>query len=176
MLKLEQTLSRRQTLLAAATAAAAAPLLATSALADHHIEAGGGDKTASQVLLWGTASKKMSEMAKEQASGEAITEFAKLEVEEQETVAKLLREAGVQEAEMKPDMQAMMQQLESARGKQFDQTYLRLQTQGHEKLLELNQEAAEKSGMKPPVIVAKMAVPAIKSHLAMLEMIQKQMM
>ena len=76
---------------------------------------------------------------------------------------------------MTAEMQTMMQQLETAEGKQFDQAYLRLQTQGHEKLLELNQEAAEKNEMKPPVIVAKMAVPAIKSHIAMIEMIQKMM-
>ena len=127
------------------------------------------------MLLWGTASMKMSEMAEKQASGDAVKKFAKLEVEEQETVSNLLKESGVQKPEMTAEMDAMMQQLETAQGKQFDQTYLRMQTQGHEKLLELNQKAAAKDEMKPQVIVAKMAVPAIKSHIAMIEMIQKQM-
>ena len=95
MLKLEQNVSRRTTLLAVAGAAASVPLLVPSVRADHHMESGGGDKTASQVLLYGTASMKMSEVAKDKASGEAVQKFAELEIEEQEAVAKLLKEAGL---------------------------------------------------------------------------------
>ena len=167
-------MSRRRTLIAVAGAAAALPLVTASAWA---AKAGmSGDSVASDILVLGTASMKMSEMAENKASSEAVKKFAKLEVEEQKTVAELLKQSGVTMPEMKQEMQQMMQQLESAQGAQFDRTYLQMQMQGHEKLLELNKQAAEKGGMEPPVIVAKMAVCAIESHLAMLEIIEKQMM
>ncbi len=67
----------------------------------------------------------------------------------------------------------MLQQLQSLSGAQFDNMYVQGQLLGHQELLTLHQTIAQSGATQADRMIATVAVPAIKSHLAMLQGIQQ---
>ena len=76
---------------------------------------------------------------------------------------------------MDTQKQQMVQQLQSLSGGQFDRMYIQGQTTGHQELLQLHQAMAQSGATREERMLGTVAVPAIKSHLAMLQGIQQQM-
>lgn len=71
--------------------------------------------------------------------------------------------------------QQLMQQLQSARGPEFDRAYIMGQIRGHQELLNTHSAIAQSGATKEERMLATVAVPAIKTHLSMLQGIQQQM-
>ena len=60
-------------------------------------------------------------------------------------------------------------------GAQFDRMYVQGQVMGHQELLQLHQTLARSGATQADRMLATVAVPAIKSHLAMLQGIQQML-
>lgn len=131
----------------------------------------------------GAMSLAASRVAVKKASDEDVMEFAKFEVAEQETVADVLMsmkdpskasgkinppsDSEVSQHVDKQDM-AMIEKMGQMDGKEFDRAYVKAQTDGHQKLLQI-QETYLASGKVPAhLAVAKLARGQIKEHLKLL--------
>ena len=175
-------LSRRRVVLAGAAAVPlAAAGLASAQMGTPPMPAVGGgmlppgaEEAAELAVFSGLSSEAMTTMA----SDPAVKEFAKLEAEEQQTLAEIMR-AGLDLAppELSDEHSRKLEEMKGmSSGKQLDKMYLDEQVKGHEKLKELHTKLSKSGPLTvPAVAVTKLSVCAIKSHLAMLEMIRKQM-
>ena len=74
---------------------------------------------------------------------------------------------------MDAQKQGMVQQLQSMSGAQFDRMYVQGQITGHQELLQLHQALASSGSTQADRMLGTVAVPAIKSHLSMLQGIQQ---
>ncbi|MGG5808199.1 DUF4142 domain-containing protein [Falsiroseomonas sp. CW058] len=113
-----------------------------------------------------------SQLAERSAENAAVKLFATLEAEEQTTFTNVRRHVGLQvpTPEMMDDQKRqLMQQIQGLRGAEFDRAYVRAQMAGHQELLRLHQAIASTPANREEEIIATLAVPGIKSHLAMLE-------
>ena len=126
----------------------------------------------------GTFSKKASEAMSTKGSNAAVKEFATLEAEEQKTVGEIM----MANFQMEPPTLSLQhqQKLDEMKGMRsgakLDEMYLASQVEGHEKLRDLHRQLSESGPLsEAPVATSSLAVCAIDSHLAMLEMIQQQM-
>jgi putative membrane protein len=120
-----------------------------------------------------TFSLTSSRMAAQKASNPMVRQFAMLEATEQEAVMEAMRMAGVTIPAQVPVPQAklqMAQALEAASGQAFDREYLRGQKMGHEELLAIHQRIAQGGSSPAERIIGTLSVPAIRTHLAMIEM------
>ncbi len=130
----------------------------------------------------GSLALATSRIAQQKAQNDMVKQFAAFEVAEQETIAEVLNSmrgaattgSGGKAAEPKLDEkgQQILQKLQSAKsGREFDQEYVKAQTDGHQQLLQI-QEAYLKAGkMREHVNVAKLARGQIKEHLVLLDKI-----
>ena len=80
---------------------------------------------------------------------------------------------GAPPAMMDGQKQAMLKQLQGMSGAAFDRMYVQGQVTGHQELLQLHQALASSGSTQADRILGTVAVPAIKSHLAMLQGIQQ---
>lgn len=162
---------RRNTLL---IAGAALPVLVGTARAQTATMSANDIHT--QALVASTFSLMGSRLGERKASTAQVRQFAQLEAEEQEAAVAAMRLAGISipaQVPMPADKMRMSQELEAASGAAFDQAYLRSQKMGHEELLAIHQRIAQSGSSPAERIIGTMAVPAIKSHLAMIEMISQ---
>ena len=145
-------------------AAAAGLFMSTAARAQGF---GGDTSGAVSVLMVGGFSLQTSQLALQRSRNGRIREFAELEANEQAAVAAAL---GAQPGSVPPSQEqaAMLQQLASLSGRQFDRMYIAGQIQGHQQLLELNQANAQGGGDNVSRAVAIVSVPAIQTHLTIL--------
>ena len=128
-------------------------------------------------LAASTFSLQGSRVAERKATMAPVKQFAMLEAEEQEAVMAAMRLAGLNipaQVPLTADKARMAQELEAASGASFDQAYLRSQKMGHEELLAIHQRIAQGGSSPGERIIGTLSVPAIKSHLAMIEMIMQQ--
>ena len=119
-----------------------------------------------------------SQIALQRAENATVKTFAQLEAEEQQAFAQARQMAGLpvpSPSMMDAQKQQMVQQLQSLSGGQFDRMYIQGQTTGHQELLQLHQAMAQSGATREERMLGTVAVPAIKSHLAMLQGIQQQM-
>jgi putative membrane protein len=134
------------------------------------------DRT-TQMALGGMAfALATSQLATQRAATPAARTFAQLESEEQMAFSEARRMAGLplpQPSMMDAQKQQMLQQLQSLSGAQFDNMYVQGQLLGHQELLTLHQTIAQSGATQADRMIATVAVPAIKSHLAMLQGIQQ---
>jgi putative membrane protein len=154
------------TLISAAQAQTAASSSAAMSPNDIHMMA----ITASAFSLNG------SRMAERKASAAPVRLFGQLEAEEQEAAMAAMRLAGVSipaQVPMPADKMRMSQELEAASGAEFDRAYLRAQKMGHEELLAIHQRIAQGGSSPAEKIIGTLSVPAIKTHLAMIDMIMQ---
>jgi len=134
------------------------------------------DRTA-QMALGGMAfALATSQVAIQRGEGATVRTFAQLETEEQMAFAEARRMAGLPvpaPSMMDAQKQQMVQQLQSMNGAQFDRMYVQGQITGHQELLQLHQAIAQSGSRVEERMLGTVAVPAIKSHLAMLQGIQQ---
>lgn len=132
-----------------------------------------------QMALGGMAfALATSQIALQRAENATVKTFAQLEAEEQQAFAQARQMAGLpvpSPSMMDAQKQQMVQQLQSLSGGQFDRMYIQGQTAGHQELLQLHQAMAQSGATREERMLGTVAVPAIKSHLAMLQGIQQQM-
>ena len=127
-------------------------------------------------LAASTFSLTGSRVAERKASTAPVRQFAMLEAEEQEAAMAAMRLAGLSipsQVPMSADKMRMSQELEAASGAAFDQVYLRSQKMGHEELLAIHQRIAQGGPSPAEKIIGTLAVPAIKSHLVMIDMLMQ---
>ncbi|BAM04582.1 DUF4142 domain-containing protein [Phycisphaera mikurensis] len=126
----------------------------------------------------GTFSMRASETMRTKASDASLKEFAKLEAEEQKTVAEIMSaNFDLGSPEFSAEHRKKLDEMKSmSSGPELDEMYLSVQMDGHQKLLDLHEQlSASGSLTEAPTAASALAVCAIESHLAMLEMIRKQM-
>ena len=163
---------RRNLILAGAAAGAglASPDLLRSATAQTL------DRT-TQMALGGMAfALATSQLATQRAESPLAKNFAQLETEEQMAFAEARRMGGLplpQPSMMDAQKQQMVQQLQSLSGSQFDRMYVQGQMMGHQELLQLHQTLAQSGSTQADRMLATVAVPAIRTHLSMLQGIQQ---
>ena len=119
-----------------------------------------------------------SQLATQRSENALVRTFAQMETEEQMAFTEARRMAGLPlpaPSMMDSREQQMMQQLQSMRGAEFDRMYIQGQIMGHQELLQTHQMIAQSGSRTEERMLATVAVPAIKSHLAMLQGIQQQM-
>ena len=173
----ESRTTRRAAMLAVAAAAATPLLAAAAARADHHAGDMAGDY-AKQTLMLGTLSLEASKIAQQKAQTPEVKKFAELEAAEQKTVAEVLKANGTQPvpmSEMPPEMMQKLERMRQMSGREFDAAYVEDQMSVHEMLLEVQQQKKGEPLTDPKAVLANLGIDAIKSHMAMLEMIQKMM-
>jgi putative membrane protein len=131
----------------------------------------------------GSLSLVASRVAVKKVRDDDVKEFAEFEVAEQETIADVLmsmKDPSKATGKLKPpsdsearqhipqDEQATLQKMEQMDGKEFEMAYVRAQTDGHQKLLRIQEEYLA-SGKNPAHLnVAKLARGQIKEHLQLL--------
>ena len=123
-------------------------------------------KHIADTLAVGTESLASSKYALQKASAAKVKEFAKFETDEQTTIGEILKPMAANPPPM-PGDDAVMKML-PGHGAAFDREYVKAQTEGHQKLLAI-QETYLKSGKDPVhTTLAKLASGQIKEHLALL--------
>ncbi len=161
---------RRNLLLAAGTGLAA-PTLVRTAAAQMTM-----DRT-TQMALGGMAfALATSQIALQRAESPLARTFAQLESEEQMAFADARRMGGLpvpSPSMMDAQKQQMVQQLQTMSGSQFDRMYVQGQIMGHQELLGLHQTLAQSGATQGDRMLATVAVPAIRTHLSMLQGIQQ---
>ena len=138
-------------------------------------------KHAMDTQMVGAMSLAGSRAAVKMASSEDVKEFATFEVAEQETVADILASLKMpadeaQGALMVPsddevmamlddDSKAMIEEMMGMSGKEFDMSYVTAQTDGHEKLLQIQEDYLKTGNNREHLSIAKLARGMIKEHL-----------
>jgi putative membrane protein len=144
-----------------------------------------------QTLMVGSLSLALSRLAEQKARFARLKQFANFEVNEQQTMANVLKEmqnpsspSGTitppTEAEVQQHLDQMgrqtLQMLQSAQaGETFDRDYLMNQIEGHQKLLHIQEEYLPTGRNPEAVIVAKLASTMIREHLQLLANINMEM-
>ncbi|HZH09766.1 MAG TPA: DUF4142 domain-containing protein [Microvirga sp.] len=143
-----------------------------------------------QTMQLGMVALESSRIAMSKARNEDLKRFANFEVQEQTTLAEVLRSmmdpaataaTGQSGAAMQGSMQMdagardMMQKLESQQaGAEFDRAYLQAQLQGHRDLLQVQERYLQSNSQnREHMNVARMARGQIREHIALLEEMQK---
>jgi predicted outer membrane protein len=177
--KKKMQLNRRHAILGLALTGATPLLVAGAARAQGTpVEASGETEYIQQTLATGTIALRSSEVAVEKATDPLVKAFAQLEVAEQTTIATVLSstEAGKQPAEMLAEDAEKIEALEGTEaGATFDEAYVDMQIEGHQKLLEIQKTLSGGTEPTVEVITAKLAEQAVMSHLAVLDHIKQHL-
>lgn len=137
------------------------------------IAASSANQALGEILVLGTLSLESCKAAETKAQSAAVKKFAQLEASEQQTVAEVLLANGAVAVPLPPDMQQKLKQLQSLSGQQFDAMFVQEQLKTHEQLLARCQSVAQGQLTEPTIVLARLGVDAINSHIAMLNMIQQ---
>lgn len=160
-------LQRRYAGLALAGAALILPAVA---------RAQGADDVRLMALSAGTSSLMSSQVAVQRASNPMVRQFAALEAEEQMAAMEAMRLAGVnvpQQVPVPAEKAQMIQRMQGMSGAEFDRAYLAMQKEGHDELLRIHTQIARSGATPAERAIGTMAVPAIKSHLATIDMLMR---
>ena len=141
-----------------------------------------------QTLQLGSVALETSRLAQQKARNENLKQFAGFEVEEQTTIAEILRgmmdpsatattgsaPAAAGAAPRDPKGAEMVQKLSQTQGEAFDREYLRGQIEGHRDLLEVQERYLQSNSQnREHMNIAKLARGRIMEHIALLEDMQK---
>lgn len=131
-----------------------------------------------QTMLGGMAfARSAAGIASTQAQHQGVLFFARLEDEEQNAFAEARRVAGLAVPDgtlMDQQKRRLLQQLQGTRGADFDRLFVQAQVQSHQELLQLYQAKAGTAENREEKMLAMVALPAIRSHLAILNALQQQ--
>ena len=145
-----------------------------------------------QALALSTVSLQQSNFALSKAQDPRVKQFAEFEIGEQNNLTDILHSfadpaatastsAGAKASastapELSQEDSATMERLSKAQpGAAVDREYVAMQIQGHQKLLKLQETYLQNSGSREMTNIAKLARGQIKEHLAMLEVMQKEL-
>jgi putative membrane protein len=139
-----------------------------------------------QTLQIGSVALETSRLAQQKARNENLKQFAGFEVEEQTTIAEILRgmmdpaataaagAAPAGTASRDPKGAEMVQKLSQAQGEAFDREYLKGQIEGHRDLLAVQEQYLKSNAQnREHVNMVKLARGRILEHVALLEDMQK---
>ncbi|HYC04877.1 MAG TPA: DUF4142 domain-containing protein [Azospirillaceae bacterium] len=120
-------------------------------------------------------SLESSQLALQKASNPMVKQFAQLEAEEQKNMMAAMKAMGddAMPKSIPDDKKQAMSKMQSASGAEFDRMYVTAQIQAHQELLQMQQAMLEKDDDSREAVMPLLAVPAIKTHIAMLQMIQQ---
>lgn len=127
-----------------------------------------------QAITATAASLNSARLGTQRAQNPMVRQFAMLEAEEQMAATEAMQLAGIampQTVSMREDTARMMAMVQSAQGAEFDRAFLQMQKAGHEDLLRIHSQIKASGATEAERIIGTMAVPAIKSHLATIEML-----
>jgi putative membrane protein len=119
-----------------------------------------------------------AQLAERQAENPSARLFGQLEAEEQTAFTLARRQVGLPIPTpelMNAQQRTMAAQLQSLSGAQFDRMFIQGQMLGHRELLTLHQQIAQSPTNAQEQALAIVAVPAIRTHLTVLEGIQRSM-
>jgi putative membrane protein len=120
---------------------------------------------AMDTLRVGAIALESSRMAQRMARGPRVREFADLEVEEQTTVAEIIREmSGMTPPPLDPMGRRMLDRLNDAR-RGFDPAYLMAQMEGHQQLLDIQERYLRDGRNMHHRHIAMLASGRIREHL-----------
>lgn len=162
-------MDRRRLLTGAAALAAALPA-ARAAFAQ---EAAAMGEMETAILELGMFSLMTSQLALEKGESDAVKVFAELEAAEQAAVARAFGAEGA-EIPLTPEHQQMLEQLQGLEGAEFDRMYLDGQIAAHEQGRPVFEQYAESGEMEMGRGATMVGVPAINSHLVMLQSFRQQ--
>ncbi|WP_243370415.1 DUF4142 domain-containing protein [Microvirga solisilvae] len=145
-----------------------------------------------QALALSTVSLQQSNFALSKAQNPRVKQFAQFEIGEQNNLTDILhsfadpaataststgaKAAASTAPELSQEDSAAMERLSKAQaGAAFDRDYVNLQIQGHQRLLKLQEDQIRSSGNREMTNIAKLARGQIQEHLAMLDVIQKEL-
>lgn len=145
-----------------------------------------------QALALSTVSLQQSNFALAKAQNPRVKQFAQFEIGEQNTLTDIMhsfaepattastttgaKAAAATAPELSQKDSAAMERLSKAQpGAAFDRDYVELQIEGHQRLLKLQDDQIQKSGNREMTNIAKLARGQIQEHLAMLDMIRKEL-
>src|SRR6195952_900896 len=136
-----------------------------------------------ETMAAGSMSLAASRVAVKKARDEDVKQFAEFEVAEQETIADVLtsmkdpsKASGKlnppSDAEVRKNIaqedQAMLQKMEQMEGKEFEAAYVKAQTEGHQKLLRIQEDYLASGKDLAHINIAKLARGQIKEHMQIL--------
>jgi len=156
---------------------AGAAIAATLPFAAHAQESammadGTMDPAKAPAILNGNFAKATSQLAAQQATNDAVRQFAELEVAEQTAVARAFGVPADAPLSIPEDKAAMLEQLRAATGAEFDMMYVDGQITGHQELRAIHSDYAE-NGSDPMARGASIVgVTGIDTHLVMLNSIK----
>lgn len=161
----------RRAALAATGALAAGPTLAMSHGAEAMELTDAQREYARQSLEISRFLLETSRVVMDKTDDEEVLEFARLEVAENEAFRSVLESTGVEEPPLEPQHENPLQALREAGdgGMSPALMYINTQILAHGSALKTNQAMAKQEPLDMIVATAKMAVPAIDTHLVMLE-------
>lgn len=167
-------LSRRNALKGFGTVALALPAIAS--IPSLVFAQSSPDEYVMRTLEGGLFSLETSKLALRMSSNEVITGFADLEIGEVEAVTAVLTSTGAMPpSDVGAEKKALMEKLMGLEGTEFDTAYIDGQLMAHQELLAIQEPMADMTEITIPVVTAKLARESIKTHIAMLEGIQRMM-
>ena len=119
-----------------------------------------------------------AQLAEQRGENSAVRLFAQLEREEQQAFTLARQQGGLPIATpemMDAEKRTMAAQLYALSGAQFDRMFLQGQMLGHQELLTLHQRIAQSPTSTQEQMLATVAVPAIRTHMTVIEGIQRSM-
>jgi putative membrane protein len=119
-----------------------------------------------------------AQLAERKAENGAVRLFGRLEAEEQTAFTTARETAGLRVPTielMSEQQRRMMLELRDMEGSRFDRMFLQGQVAGHQALLELHEAAMRSPTSREEGMLATVAIPAIRTHQAMLDGIQRSM-
>jgi putative membrane protein len=161
-----------------ARAGAGALLLpAAAALAQTGTQAGTDTQLRMQAIEGSTFLLRSAQLGAQRTQNAQLRQFAQLEAEEQQANMQAMQLAGVAmpaQVAARDDKLRQLQRLEQAQGNDFDQLFLENMVNGHHEALQVMNSLAQAAGNPAERMIGTLNVPAIKSHLAMLQMIGRR--
>lgn len=113
-----------------------------------------------------------SELAKERSNNKEIQAFAEQMIkdhtassEKMKSVLSASNTAAPAKMQLQAQHQSMLDELSAAKGDQFDETYLRLQTQAHNEAVKLFRTYSKSGDQAELVAFAKETLPILEKHL-----------
>ena len=131
---------------------------------------------AMKTAMVGGASLKIANLGLEKATGARFKEFAKFEHDEQTTVAEILMSMDPAMAPPPPDAKtaATIEKLSKMKaGAAFDRAFVEAQTEGHEMLLQIQEDYLKTGKDRETINGTKLIRGQVKEHLALLADLKK---
>ncbi len=120
-----------------------------------------------ETLQIGNVSRMQSELARQRGNERMLQEFAGFEVEETTSIATILTElSGMTPPPPPPADQRLMEQLQRARGAEFDRLYITGQLDGHERLLRVQEQYMQTGRNQHHRHITMLARGRIVEHIA----------